>query len=173
MKAPIQEQRSATTEYVNPLKPSERMKIPRQQSIEEDPETRRRTFDEVSHGLDEERALIEAQRCLECKNPVCRDGCPVNIDIRTFIQLILKKDYVGAVNKIREANYLPAICGRVCPQETQCEAECTLGKKHDPVAIGKLERFVADYEMLHNLFNAPPVAEHRSEKVAIVGSGPA
>lgn len=158
---------------INPLKPSERMKIPRQHSIEQLPGERNRNFLEVSFGLDEERAATEAQRCLECKNPVCQDGCPVNIDIRTFIQLILQKDYIGAVNKIREANYLPAICGRVCPQETQCEAECTLGKKHDPVAIGKLERFVADYEMLHNAFNAPAVSERRSEKVAIVGSGPA
>jgi glutamate synthase (NADPH/NADH) small chain len=158
---------------VNPMKPSERMKLPRQESIEQDAVRRSGNFEEVSYGLDEQRAAVEAQRCLECKNPVCQNGCPVNIDIRSFIQLILKKDYAGAVNKIREANYLPAICGRVCPQESQCEAECTLGKKHDPVAIGKLERFVADYEMLHNSFNAPPVSEHRDEKVAIVGSGPA
>lgn len=158
---------------VNPMKPSERMKIPRQESIEQEAERRSHTFEEVSFGLDEERAAIEARRCLECKNPVCQNGCPVNIDIRSFVQLILKKDYSGAVNKIREANYLPAICGRVCPQESQCEAECTLGKKHDPVAIGKLERFVADYEMLHNAFNAPVVAAQREEKVAVVGSGPA
>ncbi len=149
------------------------MKIARQDSIEQEAERRSHNFEEVSLGLDEERAAIEAQRCLECKNPVCQNGCPVNIDIRSFVQLILKKDYCGAVNKIREANYLPAICGRVCPQESQCEAECTLGKKHDPVAIGKLERFVADYEMLHNTFNAPVVAAQREEKVAIVGSGPA
>ncbi len=158
---------------VNPMKPSERMKIRRQDSIEQEAEGRSHNFKEVSFGLDEERAAIEAQRCLECKNPVCQNGCPVNIDIKAFVQLILKKDYSGAVNKIREANYLPAICGRVCPQESQCEAECTLGKKHDPVAIGKLERFVADYEMLHNTFNAPVVTEQREEKVAVVGSGPA
>ncbi len=158
---------------VNPMKPSERMKIPRQTSIEQQADVRSHNFREVSTGLDEERAAIEAQRCLECKNPVCQNGCPVNIDIRAFVQLILKKDYVGAANKIRETNYLPAICGRVCPQESQCEAECTLGMKHDPVAIGKLERFVADYEMIHNLFNAPVIQVQRSEKVAIVGSGPA
>ncbi|MBX2991317.1 MAG: NADPH-dependent glutamate synthase [Bacteroidetes bacterium] len=149
------------------------MKIPRQDSIEQEADARSRNFQEVSFGLNEERAAIEAQRCLECKNPVCQDACPVNIDIRGFIQLMLRKDYSGAVDKIREANYLPAICGRVCPQESQCEAECTLGKKHDPVAIGKLERFVADYEMLHNTFNAPFVSDRRKEKVAIVGSGPA
>jgi len=158
---------------VNPMKPSERMKIPRQASIEQTPEERIKNFKEVSAGLDEERALLEAARCLECKNPVCIEGCPVVIDIRTFIQLIYKKDYIGAVNKIREANYLPAICGRVCPQETQCEIVCTLGKKHEPVAIGKLERFVADYEIKHNLFVPPVITNHIDRKVAMVGSGPA
>ncbi len=159
------------SEY-NALKPSERMKIERQISIEQAADARSRNFLEVSMGLNEERALIEATRCLECKNPVCIEGCPVEIDIRTFIQLIMKKDYAGAVQKIREANYLPAICGRVCPQESQCEAVCTMGKKHPPVAIGKLERFVADYEMIHNLFTPPVVATRRGQKVAIVGSGP-
>jgi glutamate synthase (NADPH/NADH) small chain len=149
------------------------MKIPRQHSIEQPASDRVQGFTEVSFGVDEERAMIEATRCLECKNAVCVEGCPVGIDIRSFIQLILQKDYAGAVNKIREANYLPAICGRVCPQEEQCEAVCTLGKKHMPVAIGKLERFVADYEMAHNLFTPPVITEQRNEKVAIVGSGPA
>ena len=158
---------------LNPLKPSERMKIPRQHSIEQLASERVQGFTEVSFGVDEERAMIEATRCLECKNAVCVEGCPVGIDIRSFIQLILQKDYAGAVNKIREANYLPAICGRVCPQEEQCEVVCTLGKKHMPVAIGKLERFVADYEMEHNLFTPPVITERRDQKVAIVGSGPA
>jgi len=158
--------------YINPKKPSERMKIARQQSREQAAQDRVRNFLEVSNGLDEESALVEAARCLECANPVCTEGCPVTIDIKSFIQLIFQKDYVGAVNKIRESNYLPAICGRVCPQESQCEAVCTLGKKHPAVAIGKLERFVADYEMLHNLFTPPAIPEHRDQKVAIVGSGP-
>lgn len=158
---------------LNPLKPSERMKIPRQESIEQDASERVQNFTEVSFGVDEERAMIEATRCLECKNAVCTEGCPVGIDIRSFIQLILQKDYAGAVNKIREANYLPSICGRVCPQEEQCELVCTLGKKHMPVAIGKLERFVADYELEHNLFVPPVIKEKRPEKVAIVGAGPA
>ena len=148
------------------------MKIPRQRAAEQLAGERSGNFLEVSLGLDEERALIEASRCLECNNPVCTEGCPVGIDIRSFVQLIMKEDYAGAVNKIREANYLPAICGRVCPQESQCEEVCTLGIKHPPVAIGKLERFVADYEMKHNLFVAPAAAEERAEKVAIVGSGP-
>lgn len=157
----------------NPLKPSERMKIPRQESIEQSPAERSHNFLEVSFGLDEERAQAEAARCLECKDPVCIEGCPVSIDIRSFIQLILEKDYIGAVKKIREANYLPAICGRVCPQEEQCELVCTMGKKHPPVAIGKLERFVADFEMSRDLFTPPSIRERRGEKVAIVGSGPA
>jgi len=157
---------------VNTLKPSERMKIPRQHSIEQLPNERNRNFLEVSFGLDEERAMIEATRCLECKNPICIEGCPVGIDIRSFIQLMMKKAVLGAVNKIREMNYLPAICGRVCPQESQCEEVCTLGKKHLPVAIGKLERFAADYEMRYKLFEPPKITEHHDESIAIVGSGP-
>jgi len=157
----------------NTLKPSERMKIPRQDSIEQDPMERSRNFNEVSHGLNEERALIEASRCLECRDPLCMNGCPVSIDIRTFIQQILDKDYARAVRTIREANSLPAICGRVCPQEEQCEAVCTLGKKHAPVAIGKLERFVADFEMERDLFAAPAVSRRNGRRVAVVGSGPA
>ena len=158
--------------HVNPMKPSARMKVPRQQSLEQPAEERAVNFREVSFGLPEERAFIESSRCLECADPVCTTGCPVSIDIRSFIQLMIQGDFMGAVNKIREANYLPAICGRVCPQESQCEAVCTLGKKHAPVAIGKLERFLADYETKHNLFEAPAIPERRAEKVAIVGSGP-
>ena len=158
--------------YVNPMKPSERMKIPRQRAIEQQSDERSRNFLEVSRGFLQDTALIEASRCLECAQPVCIEGCPVNIDIKSFIQFVIKEDYIGAVNKIREANYLPAICGRVCTQEAQCEAVCTLGKKHPAVAIGKLERFVADYEMKHDLFVPPIINEHREEKVAIVGSGP-
>ncbi len=157
----------------NPLKPSERMKLKRQEASEQQPEVRSHNFLEVSFGFDGDRSLIESQRCIECKEPLCMDGCPVGIDIPQFIQLVLKKDYVGAVKKIREANYLPAICGRVCPQETQCEELCVLGKKLTPVAIGKLERFVADFEMKNGLFEPPVIKEHRDEKVAIVGSGPA
>lgn len=157
----------------SPLKPSERMKIPRQHALEQAPDVRNANFLEVSFGFDEDRTILEATRCIDCKKPTCIDGCPVSIDIPAFIRLVVQKDYVGAVNKIREANYLPAICGRVCPQESQCEELCVLGKKLTPVAIGKLERFVADYEMNHNLFTTPVVKEKRKEKVAIVGSGPA
>ncbi len=157
---------------LNPLKPSQRMKIARQEALEQPADARSINFLEVSFGFDDDRTVIEASRCLECKEPLCTDGCPVGIDIRGFIQLIMQKDYVGAVNKIREANYLPSICGRVCPQESQCESVCVLGKKHPPVAIGKLERFVADYEMKNHLFVAPRIPEKQPEKVAIVGSGP-
>lgn len=157
----------------NPLKPSERMKIPRQQPLEQAALDRMTNFLEVSYGFDDERSLVEAKRCLECKTPYCIDGCPVGIDIPGFIQLVVQGKYAEAVQKIRDANYLPAICGRVCPQESQCEEVCVLGKKLTPVAIGKLERFVADYEMRNNLFAPPAVRVRREEKVAVVGSGPA
>lgn len=157
---------------VNPLKPSERMKIPRHHPIEQNAEVRIHNFDEVSLGFDEILAFEEAQRCLECKNPLCVEGCPVNIDIPGFIRLLYEKDYEGALRKIRESNYLPAICGRVCPQENLCEIVCLLGKKRDPVAIGKLERFLADYEAAHGTFTPPPIAEPKGQKVAVVGSGP-
>jgi glutamate synthase (NADPH/NADH) small chain len=163
----------STLNLHNPLKPSERMKIPRQASLEQQAAERAHNFEEVSFGLNEERAQLEAARCLECKDPICTSGCPVSIDIRSFIQQILDKDYAAAAQKIREANYLPAICGRVCPQEEQCEAVCTLGRKHEPVAIGKLERFVADFESQRQLFRLPEIRERNAKKVAIVGSGPA
>jgi glutamate synthase (NADPH/NADH) small chain len=156
----------------NPLRPADRLKVPRQQASEQTPEARNRNFLEVSFGFDEERALVEATRCLECKDPSCIKGCPVNIDIRGFIELMLEHDYLGAITKVREANALPGICGRVCPQESQCEIMCALGKKYTPIAIGKLERFLADYETRHDLFALPAVTERREEKVAIVGSGP-
>ena len=130
----------------NPLKPRDRVKIPRQRPAEQDAARRTGNFAEVSLGLDEEAALCEATRCLDCPKPVCIDGCPVGIDIPGFIRLMLQLDFAGAAARIREANSLPAICGRVCPQESQCEAVCTVGKKFEPVAIGRLERFVADYE---------------------------
>ena len=158
---------------VNQLKPSERMKIPRQKSLEQSPDVRSGNFEEVSHGLTEPDAQVEATRCLECHDPVCITGCPVNIDILSFIQRMMVRDYAGALAKIREANLLPAICGRVCPQESQCEAVCTLGIKHEPVAIGKLERFLADYERKQQLTAPTPVLERTDRRVAIVGSGPA
>lgn len=158
---------------VEKLKPKERMKIPRQQMPEQDPDIRRKNFKEVPKGLTEEQALIEAARCLDCPKQPCVAGCPVEVDIPGFINLVLEKDYAAAARKIKETNSLPAICGRVCPQEEQCEQVCVTGKKYKPVAVGYLERFVADWEREHNLVELPEIAPPTGRKVAIVGSGPA
>ncbi|HMB05082.1 MAG TPA: NADPH-dependent glutamate synthase, partial [Isosphaeraceae bacterium] len=152
--------------------PKERMKIPRQPMPEQPAEERRHTFTEVNRGLTVLGATTEAMRCLECAKPHCVTGCPVNINIREFVRLITAGDYLAAAAKIREDNVLPAITGRVCPQETQCEACCILGNKFEPVGIGYLERFVADYEREHGQFGLPERAPATGKKVAIVGSGP-
>jgi len=150
----------------------EKVKIPRQKPIEQEPHIRNKNFEEVSLGFNEDLALLEAQRCIDCKKPFCVDGCPVHINIPAFIKLIKERDYLGAVRKIKESNYLPAICGRVCPQENLCEKACVLSKKYEPVAIGKLERFVADYEIMKGEFAVPEVAAPNGKRVAVVGSGP-
>jgi len=157
---------------VNPLNPKERVKIPRQHPRELSAETRRTSFLEVSSGFDEEQAVLEASRCLECRDPVCVKGCPVAVDIRGFIQSLVQRDFAGAADRIRMTNALPAICGRVCPQESQCEQVCTMGKRFDPVAIGKLERFVADWEGRHRPVWEREAASPSGPKVAVVGSGP-
>jgi len=151
----------------------DRMKIPRVSMPEQDPKDRIRNFQEVPFGLNEELAVTEASRCLDCAKAPCVAGCPVEVDIPGFISLILERDFAGAARKIKETNSLPAICGRVCPQEEQCEVVCILSKKFTPVAIGYLERFVADYERDKNLVELPPIAPETGYKVAIVGSGPA
>ena len=142
---------------------------------EQSPEVRKRNFDEVPLGYSEEEALNEANRCLQCKKPKCVEGCPVNIDIKSFIGLIMEKDFIGAARKIKEKNALPAVCGRVCPQENQCEKHCVVGKKEDkdPVAIGRLERFVADYEREQGNVKAAECRMPSGKKVACVGAGPA
>ena len=137
------------------------------------PSKRIKDFKEVARGLTEKQALKEAQLCLQCKKPRCIDGCPVEIDIPKFISFVKEKDYLGGLKKIREYNNLPSICGRVCPQESQCQGNCIRGKKTRPVAIGALERFVADYEMLLGKAEAPEVKPPNGRKVAIIGSGPA
>jgi glutamate synthase (NADPH/NADH) small chain len=157
----------------NQLSPKERMKIPRQPMVEQPAGVRRRNFDEVNRGLTVLGATTEAMRCLECAKPNCQTGCPVHVKIREFVQLTVAGDYLAAAAKIREDNVLPAITGRVCPQETQCEECCVLGNKHEPLAIGYLERFVADYEREHGEYGLPEKAPSTGKKVAIVGSGPA
>jgi len=151
----------------------ERMKIPRQKMPEQKPEVRAKNFDEVPFGYDDETAMKEAQRCLQCKKPKCMTGCPVEIKIPEFVNLISEGRYRDAIAKIKETNSLPAVCGRVCPQESQCEAYCVLGKKGDPVAIGRLERFAADFERKSGEIVKPGMAPPTGKKVAVVGSGPA
>ncbi len=140
---------------------------------EQPPAERIHNFNEVPYGYTPEQAMAEARRCLQCKNPRCVEGCPVGIDIPGFLQLIAEGDFQGAINLIHRANALPAITGRVCPQETQCEAVCTLCKKYEPVAIGRLERFVADWEAAQGTLPVPPLPPPTGKKVAVVGSGPA
>jgi len=140
---------------------------------EQDAKVRAKNFDEVPFGYNPELAKLEAARCLQCKKPSCIEGCPVSIDIPSFIWMILQDDFLGAARKLKEMNSLPAVCGRVCPQEDQCEKVCVLGKKGEPVAIGRLERFAADYEHAHGEFVMPPMAPSTGKKVAVVGSGPA
>jgi len=148
-------------------------KVSRQIMPEQDPKVRSKNFDEVPLGYTEEQAVAEAGRCLQCKKPLCMLGCPVDVDIPGFIKLIAEKDFVGAAQRIKSTNSLPAVCGRVCPQELQCEAKCVLGKKGEPVAIGRLERFAADYERNAGAVRIPEIAPSSGKKVAVVGSGPA
>lgn len=136
-----------------------------------DPHHRATNFEEVALGYDEETAVLEALRCLQCKKPFCIDGCPVGVPIPEFIQLIVEGDYQAAALKIKEKNSLPAICGRVCPQENQCEKLCIMGNKNEPVAIGRLERFVADWEMQHTSDKVITIAPS-GKRVAVIGSGP-
>jgi len=147
--------------------------IPRQEMPEQEPKVRNKNFEEVPLGFSPELAQKEAQRCLQCKKPACIQGCPVEIDIPGFIAHIRDGEFTKAIRKIWEKNSLPAVCGRVCPQEDQCEGECILGKKDKPVAIGHLERFAADYERLYGSGELPPQAGPTGKKVAVVGSGPA
>jgi glutamate synthase (NADPH) small chain len=138
----------------------------------QDPLVRAKNFNEVALGYDAEVAVAEASRCLGCKKEPCRDGCPVGVDIPAFISKVVEKDFDGAIAKIKEKNALPAVCGRVCPQENQCEKYCVLAKKGDPVGIGRLERFVADYELAKGAAPGDILAS-TGKKVAVVGSGPA
>jgi glutamate synthase (NADPH/NADH) small chain len=139
---------------------------------EQAPEIRKRNFQEVPTGYTVEMAQEEAARCVQCKKPGCVEGCPVQVNIPGFIKLITEGDLTAAIRHIWSTNALPAVCGRVCPQEAQCEGKCILAKKGEPVAIGNLERFCADYEREHGTGELPPKAEPTGKKVAVVGSGP-
>ena len=137
------------------------------------PEERVRNFDEVALGFTPELAMQEAERCLQCKKPQCVPGCPVEVNIPGFISCIAAGDFQGAIKELKNKNALPAVCGRVCPQEEQCEIKCVVGKKNEPVAIGRLERFTADYEADALGVKMPEKAPATGKKIAIVGSGPA
>ena len=139
---------------------------------EQDAKIRARNFLEVPTGYTMKMAQAEAARCLQCKKPACVTGCPVGVDIPGFIDLIAQGDMTGAIRNLWTKNALPAVCGRVCPQEVQCEGNCIVGKKGEPVAIGNLERFCADYEREHGTGELPPKAGPTGKKVAVVGSGP-
>ena len=168
---------------------NKKIKIPRAKMPEQPAQDRIKNFKEVELGLSEQQAVEESHRCLQCKKPKCIDGCPVEIDIKSFIKLISEKEHKKALDKIREKNALPAICGRVCPQEDQCEKKCILGIKNDPVAIGKLERFVSDFgekdkkdkrDKISLQNNSIPKLEKSTNtsggnviKAAVIGAGPA
>ncbi|MFH1322036.1 MAG: NADPH-dependent glutamate synthase [Bacteroidota bacterium] len=140
---------------------------------EQPPKERVKNNDEVPFGYSIEEAVFEAGRCIQCKKPKCIEGCPVEIDIPGFIEFIAQKKFKEGINLLKEKNILPAICGRVCPQEEQCEKLCVLTKKHEPVGIGRLERFIADWEREQGEIEIPPLPKSTGKKVAVVGSGPA
>jgi glutamate synthase (NADPH/NADH) small chain len=148
-------------------------KVPRQKMPEQEPKVRARNFDEVPFGYTPELAQLEASRCLQCKKPKCIEGCPVEVEIPAFVRLISEGDFAAAGRKLKERNSLPAICGRVCPQEDQCEKVCIVGKKDQPVAVGRLERFAADWERTKGEVAIPEKDPATGKKVAVVGSGPA
>ncbi len=168
--------------YYNSIKGKElsnkdRREIPIQEMPAQDPKIRKHNIQEVALGYSKEQAVVEATRCIQCKNAPCVSGCPVNIDIPGFLRMTAEEDFQGAVNLIKESSLLPAICGRVCPQESQCMLECTVGKLHKDVdkavAIGRVERFVADWERNRGKVELPVIKPETGKKVAIIGSGPA
>jgi glutamate synthase (NADPH/NADH) small chain len=159
----------AMTEEVKPQKKIAPAKTP---VPEQPPQIRRTNFAEVSLGYTPELAMQEAARCLQCKKPACVAGCPVHVPIPRFIKAVREGDFKKAIDIIKEANLLPAVCGRVCPQESQCEKLCIMGKKFEPVGIGRLERFAADQSLQNGGPRAPEVAPRTGKKIAVVGSGP-
>lgn len=154
-------------ESAGKAKKKERVAMPEQEA-----HIRARNFLEVPTGYTVKMAQEEAARCLQCKKPACVNGCPVGVDIPGFIDLITEGDFTGAIRNLWAKNALPAVCGRVCPQESQCEGLCIVGRKGEPVAVGNLERFCADYERENGTGELPPKADATGKKVAVVGSGP-
>jgi len=156
-----------------PEKKAKRPKIPRTAMPEQDAKQRAANFEEVAMGYNEDMAKLEASRCLQCKKPKCVLGCPVGIDIPAFVKQVEEGNYEAAIAKLKETTSFPAVCGRVCPQEEQCELLCILGRKQEPVAIGRLERFAADWSMTHDSSSKPEIAPSKGKHVGVVGSGPA
>ena len=154
-------------------KPKKKLLLERTDMPKQSPHIRRRNFNEVAFGYTRELAVQEARRCLQCKKPLCVEGCPVEINIPGFIRCIANEEFTGAIRVLKEKNCLPAVCGRVCPQEEQCEARCIVGKKGEPVAIGRLERFAAEWEASREKVELPELDPSTGKRVAVVGSGPA
>jgi glutamate synthase (NADPH) small chain len=148
-------------------------RVPRQPMPEQEPGTRARNFEEVPFGYDAETARREASRCLRCKTPECRKGCPVEVLIPEFVAEVCEGNFRKAAELLKEKNRLPAVCGRVCPQESQCESFCVVGRKDEPVAVGRLERFVADWERSEGEPSVPEIPAKTGRRIAVVGSGPA
>jgi glutamate synthase (NADPH) small chain len=154
---------------------TKRIDLNRIEMPKQSPEKRKRNFDEVALGYTEEQALAEAKRCLQCKKPPCKTGCPVDVDIPEFIKALQDGDMPQAVRILKRKNSLPGVCGRVCPQETQCEMKCVLARKGAPIAIGRLERYVADWEQAHSevIENEKNCVKSKGKRIAVVGAGPA
>jgi glutamate synthase (NADPH/NADH) small chain len=161
-----------STEDIMAEKVAKKTKTPRVAMPEQDPQIRARNFLEVPTGYTVKMAQEEASRCLQCRKPSCVAGCPVGVDIPGFIDLIAQGDMTGAIRNLWGKNALPAVCGRVCPQESQCEGLCIVGRKGEPVAVGNLERFCADYERENGTGELPPRASSTGKKIAVVGAGP-
>ncbi len=152
---------------------ADKKRIPRQEMPKQDPEERINNFDEVPLGFTMDLAVAEANRCIQCRRPACVTGCPVQVRIPEFIKALREEEMEEAADILKDTNSLPAICGRVCPQETQCEEECVLGRRGEPVAIGRLERFVADWEREHLESGTLSSRETNGQRIAVIGSGPA
>jgi glutamate synthase (NADPH) small chain len=162
-----------TTTSDRPERKAKKPKLPRTEMPCQPAKQRATNFAEVTLGYDGDMAAVEASRCLQCKKPKCVDGCPVGIDIPAFVRLLEAGDPAGAIAKLKETTSFPAVCGRVCPQEEQCEQLCVLGVKQEPVAIGRLERYASDWEFAHGTSAAPPAVPRKGKHVGVVGSGPA